>query len=104
MKSRTLTCDRCGHVPTTDEFLDGIVAWWPWLHSGRHVCPACGLAEDVEPERGRIVFGYIEVAARTAFAGMEAAYIERLEVEETPTGLRVTLGPKVVEVPAGVRP
>ena len=104
MKSRTLTCDRCGHVPTTEEFLSGIVTWWPWLESAWHICPVCGHRDDVAPEPGRIVFGYLEVAARTAFAGMEAAYIPRLKVEQTAAGMRLTLGTTVVEVPAGARP
>lgn len=55
MTSRTLTCNRCGHVPAPAALLAGVVAWWPGVTDRLHpmpvrtlTCYQCG--NDPTPE------------------------------------------------------
>ena len=102
MPTRTLTCSKCGNDPTPERFITGLTIWWPWVDTARHVCPACGFVEDVQPEPGRIVFGYLYAAARAHYAAMEEVAVPGLIVRRMADGLRVALGSTVVDVPKGV--
>jgi hypothetical protein len=104
MNSRTLRCERCGHEPTPESFVAGLTVWWPDLRVARHVCPTCGFVEDVQPEPGRIVFGYIYAAATAHYAAMEEVSVEGLTFGSGAGGLRLVLGSTVVDVPTGVTP
>jgi hypothetical protein len=101
VEPRTLACERCRNEPTPEAFIAGLTIWWSDLGVARHVCPVCGFVEDVQPEAGRILFGYIYAAATAHYAAMDEAVVEGLEVRSTAEGLRLTLGSTVVDVPKG---
>lgn len=103
MKERTLACWRCGHEPAPETFMAGIDRWWPWLDTARHVCPHCGLTEEIQVAKGRVVFGYLYAAATAHFAGMEEVSIPGLAVHRVPGALEISLGGSSWRVPEEVR-